>query len=61
MSKRPSNITDEHLEYLDALRETNAINMMGASSYLEEEFGLDRREAREINKYWMQTFGKDDR
>ena len=61
MSKRPSNITDEHLEYLDDLRDSNEINMMGASSYLEEEFGLDRIEAREIHKYWMQTFGKANR
>lgn len=61
MSKRPSNITDEHLKFLDDLKDSNEINMMGASPYLEQEFGLDRKEAIEINRYWMQTFGKENR
>jgi len=61
MSKRPSNITDEHLEYLDDLKDSNEINMMGASSYVEEEFGVYRMEAKKIVQYWMKTFGKANR
>ena len=61
MSKRPSNITDEHLEFLDDLKDSSAINMMGASSYVEEEFGVDRMEATELVQYWMNSFSNPDR
>jgi hypothetical protein len=58
---RPANITDEHLEYLDALRESGVTNMFGAGSYVENEFSVSRREARDILMYWMQTFGQPER
>jgi len=44
------------LEYLDLLRESGITNMFGAGSYLEQEFGLSRQEARAVLKHWMQTF-----
>lgn len=47
---------DEHLEYLDALREIGQTNMFGAGSYLREEFGMDRKESSAILSYWMETF-----
>ena len=58
---RPENVTDDHLDYLDDLRESGVINMFGAGEYLEEEFSLDKEEAKEILLYWMASFGKDDR
>ena len=47
---------NEHFEFLDALRESGATNMFGAGSYLEAEFGLDKREARKILMAWMENF-----
>ena len=60
-SKRPEMVTTEHLEYLDELRESGVTNMYGAGSYVEEEFALSKQEARHILKYWMDSFGMDDR
>lgn len=55
-------ITDEHLEYLDGLRESGDTNMFGAIPYLIAEFSeLSRAEARQILAYWMETFGDDNR
>ncbi len=53
---RPEIVNDEHLEYLDGLRESGATNMFGAGSYLEGTFGLNSRDARTILQYWMQSF-----
>ena len=58
---RPEFITDEHLEYLDELRESGVTNMYGAVPYLQAAFGLGRKEARNILSYWMKTFGDDNR
>ena len=49
---------EEYFEYLDALRESGVTNMFGAGSYLQEAFGLDRYEARDILMKWMQTFSE---
>jgi len=43
-------------EYLDDLRASGETNMYGAAPYLQDEFGLDRREARAVLQRWMQTF-----
>lgn len=53
---RPSVVEDEHLTYLDELRESGETNMFGASPYLQAEFGLERKDAKEILLYWMKTF-----
>ena len=58
---RPRFVTDEHLVYLDELRESGETNMFGAGSYIEDEFALSRQEARHILTYWMKTFGENDR
>ena len=54
--KRPELVSDEHLTFLDALRESSVVNMFGAGSYLEDHFGLDRSGARTILQYWMESF-----
>jgi hypothetical protein len=57
METRPEIVTDEHLEYLDDLRESGVTNMFGAGAYLREDFpDLSRAEASEILQYWMHTF-----
>lgn len=48
--------TQDQLEFLDELRESGVTNMFGAGPYVQEEFGVDRREARGIVLYWMETF-----
>lgn len=60
-TERPEVVTDEHLEYLDELRESGVTNMFGAGTYLEDEFGLTRDEARTVLTYWMNTFGNGTR
>jgi hypothetical protein len=48
----------EYFEYLDVLRESGVTNMFGAGPYLRDEFGLDKREARQVLLEWMQTFAE---
>ena len=59
--QRPEGITNDHLEYLDELRESGETNMFGAGSYLESEFFISKIEAHTILKYWMNTFGDTGR
>ena len=44
----------EEFTYLNRLRESGATNMFGAAPYLEMEFDLDRREAKQVLMDWMQ-------
>jgi hypothetical protein len=53
---RPAICTDEHLEFLDRLRASGRTNMYGASPYLQTEFALDKNEARDVLRYWMDSF-----
>lgn len=55
---RPEGLEDEHLEYLDRLRESGVTNMFGASKYLEDEFGLNRKDSGLYLQYWMRTFSE---
>lgn len=56
--EKPEGLTDEHLEYLDELRESGETNMFGASKYLEVAFSLDGNTARKYLSYWMRTFSE---
>lgn len=42
-------------KYLDDLRDSGVTNMYGAGQYLQEEFGMDKYEAREVLANWMRT------
>lgn len=55
---RPEKCTDEHLLFLDRLRESGATNMYGAGPFLVDAYHTDltRHDAREILIYWMATF-----
>jgi hypothetical protein len=46
----------EYFSYLDVLRETGVTNMFGASPYLQEAFGLSRKESKDILSAWMKQF-----
>jgi len=54
--ERPSIVEDEHLDYLNELRESGETNMLEAVPYLMQEFSLNRKEATEILSYWMESF-----
>ena len=47
---------EEYFEFLDDLRDSDTVNMFGASVDLREEFGLDKIEARKILGQWMDTY-----
>jgi hypothetical protein len=55
--QRPDFVADEHLEYLDDLRESGVTNMFGSPAYVADEFGIEWKLARKIVSYWMETFG----
>jgi len=46
--------------YLDALRDSGRINMFAAIPYLQDRFGLTRREAKAALLNWMATFKQED-
>ena len=46
----------EYFVYLDELRESGTINMMGAPRELQHEFGIDKIEARKIFGLWANQF-----
>lgn len=55
----PEKLLDEHLIYLDELRESGKTNMYGARPYLIREFpNLSKSEAANILSYWMKTFSE---
>ena len=53
---KPDFLTDEHLEFLDDLRESGVTNMRGARPYIVDEFDIEKNEASEILSYWMASF-----
>lgn len=56
-NSRPEICTEEHLEYLDNLRESGVTNMFGAPAYLRDAFPkLSKTDSYTIFKYWTQTF-----
>lgn len=52
---RSACVDDAHLEYLDAIHSVAMLNMYGAGINLREEFGLTKKESREVLGYWMKT------
>jgi hypothetical protein len=46
----------EYYSYLEELRKSGVTNMFGAGPYLQEEFGLDKRTAREVLMSWMGSY-----
>jgi len=48
--------TTEIFQYLDDLRESGKVNMFGSAAYVQEEFGLGRKDAQRVVNEWMQQF-----
>lgn len=48
----------QYFKYLNELRESGTTNMFGAGPYLQDEFQLNREEARMIIVEWMQNPNK---
>jgi hypothetical protein len=56
---KPDFVTDEHLEYLDKLRESGVTNMFFATEFIIEEFPeLSNEDAGQVLMYWMRSFGE---
>jgi len=59
MKNKPEALTEDHLTYLDDLRESGITNMFGARPYLINAFPkLSEKEAAAILCYWMKTFSE---
>lgn len=53
----PAGLTDDHLTYLDDLRQTGVTNMFGARPYLMDVFPtLAPQAAGAILAHWMKTY-----
>lgn len=48
----------EVFEFLDALRESGITNMFGAAPYVQDVFGCNRWDARDLVIEWMETFSQ---
>ena len=46
--------------YLENLRRSGVTNMYGAAPFLQEAFGLSRREATIILADWMRNYNAED-
>lgn len=42
--------------YLNSLRKGGTVNMFGAAPYISETFGVNKEEARQYLKNWMDSF-----
>ncbi len=49
-------MTNEHKDFLNALRDSGVTNMFGAAPYLQREFGITSQKARTILLEWMMSF-----
>lgn len=46
--------------YLNVLRKSGTVNMFGAAPLISETFGVNKQEAREYLKNWMDSFSKKE-
>jgi hypothetical protein len=60
MMRQKIELTEELKEqvfgFLDAFRETGHINMFGSGPLVQEAYGVDRYQAKELVLEWMDTF-----
>lgn len=56
MDNKPTQ--DEVNVFLDAVRESGAINMFGASPYVQHRFEVSQQEAKQYLLTWMNTFAE---
>jgi hypothetical protein len=53
---RSMNPNTRYFAYLNALRESGAINMFGAAPHLAAAFSLSNSQARDILLKWMESY-----
>jgi hypothetical protein len=60
---RPKIVIDEHLEFLDFIRESGNLNMLDVKvrELLMNRYEIEWLEAKEIHLYWVSSFGKENR
>lgn len=51
-----NDMKDEMFDFLDAVRESGAVNMFEGGRLIQEQYGLSRHEARDILVEWMKTY-----
>jgi hypothetical protein len=51
-----NDMKNDMFDFLDAVRESGAVNMFEGGRLIQEEYGLDRHEARDILVEWMKTY-----
>lgn len=57
--EKPDFVKEDHLLFLDDLRESGVTNMYRATPYLMKEFAeLNKNQAMKVLIYWMNTFGE---
>ena len=56
MMVRPEIVREAHLMFLDSLRKSGQTDMFRAGPYVQETFGVDQDQAKQILIYWMDTF-----
>lgn len=57
--EKPDRLHDDHLEFLDELRDSGDTNMYAAGSWLSDEFpDLSRNDTKAILRYWMKSFSE---
>jgi hypothetical protein len=44
---------EDALEYLNELRESGEVNMLGAGAYLQRDLGLNANEAKQVVLWWI--------
>ncbi len=62
--ERPEKVGDTTYQviynYLDGLRESGVVNMLGAGPYVERTFDLSKSDARKVHVAWIEDFSKED-
>ena len=45
--------------YLHNLQESGTTNMFGAGEYIQNNYGVEKKEARQILAHWMKNYNKE--
>jgi hypothetical protein len=56
MVKTVTLLTNEHSEYLEALRDSGVTNMWSAAPYIQDRFDVSRADSKQILVEWIRSF-----
>ena len=51
---------EAYYNFLENLRRSGVTNMFGAAPYLQAEFGMDAKEAKNVLVEWMKNYDRND-